>query len=94
MIYTNANFILFVPMTLQQFNTISQHREHRNLLLNGAFIGNRITEECNILLFQVHNQYVELFLNMETNQVLHARNFDSTDELTPYLNQIDLSGIN
>jgi hypothetical protein len=72
-------------MTIQQFNTISRHKDHRNLLLNGAFIGYRITDECNILLFQLQNQYVEVFLNMETNQVLHARNFEGTDELAPYL---------
>ena len=80
-------------MTLHQFNTISQHQEHRSLLLNGAYIGDRIEEACNILLFQLHNRYVEVFLNMETHQVLHTRDFQDTDELAPYLEIMDPSRI-
>jgi hypothetical protein len=76
-------------MTSHQFHTISQHQEHRSLLLNGAYIGDRIEEACNILLFQLHNRYVEVFLNMETHQVLHARVFQNTDELAPYLQIMD-----
>lgn len=72
-------------MTVQQINALSQHQQYRSLLLHGACIADRVEEDYTILLFQVHKQYVEVYLTLEENKVLHSRRFDDIEELRPYL---------
>lgn len=80
-------------MTLQHFNTLSQHIQHRNLLLNGVCLADRHTEDACALLFQLHNFYVEIFFTREGDEILHSRCFEDTEELTPYLDTVDVSGV-
>lgn len=72
-------------MTVQQMNALSQHHKYRSLLLNGACIADRVEEDYTILLFQIHNQYVEVYLTLEENKVLHSRHFEDIEELRAYL---------
>jgi hypothetical protein len=45
------------------------------------------------LLYQVNSFYVEVYYNKEYNPIKKFRSFSSTDELNPYLEQIDLNEI-
>lgn len=80
-------------MTLQHFNTLSQHIQHRKILLNGVCIAYRNTEESQALLFQLSSFYVEVFFNRDGDEVLYTRSFDNNEELDPYLESINLACI-
>jgi len=54
-------FPQFPNMTLQHFNTLSQHKKHRKLLVNGVWLADRETEDSTVLLFQLDAFYVEIF---------------------------------
>jgi hypothetical protein len=80
-------------MTLQQFKALSQDRQYRNLLLNGVCITSRDTEDNCILLFQLNGFYVEIYFDKNCDEIIDSRSFKETDELYPYLKNIDISEI-
>jgi hypothetical protein len=80
-------------MTLQHFNKLSQHKKHRNLLVNGVWLADRQTEESTILLFQMDSFYVEICFSKDGDEITQSNCFDSVDFLDPYLEEIDLSCI-
>lgn len=68
--------------------------EQKNIAFeSGAYLANRFIEGFRILLFQLEGFYVELFYHPETNEIAWARSFDSTDELEPYLQNINVSDL-
>lgn len=48
--------------------------------------------EHKILLYQIDGFYVEVYYNKEHNDIRKFRSFSSTNQLDPYLGQIDLTG--
>ena len=78
-------------MTLQHFNTLSEHKQHRKLLVNGTWLAERHTEDSNVLLFQLDTFYVEVYFTKQGDEIVHSHSFETTDELDPYLQDIDLS---
>ena len=60
---------------------------------NGTHIGERFDEEHNILLYQIDGFYVEVFYHREYNTIRRFRSFSSTEQLTPYLEQLNLKGL-
>lgn len=54
-------------------------------------MGERVTADAQVLLFQLDHFYVEVTFNKFTDEPISARSFESTDELAPYLQNIDLS---
>ena len=77
-------------MTTHSFNALSQHKQRRLLLNKGTFLADRATDECSIVLFQVEGLYVEVWYLREGDDIQGIRCFEDTDELDPYLPQIDL----
>lgn len=53
----------------------------------------RLTADAQVLLFQLDRFYVEVAFNKYTDEPISARSFESTDELAPYLQRIDLSEV-
>lgn len=88
-----AEDLNLLTMTIQQFTTLSKHDQLRTLLVRGACIAERETEDVPVLLFQLHQFYVEVIFNSECDEVIGTRNFDDLDELQPYLECISLSGV-
>jgi hypothetical protein len=82
-----------MPMNLQQFKTLSEEKQHRNLLLYGICVADKKTGNTHTLLFQLHSFYVEVFFNEDGDEVVDTRSFEDMDELEPYLEQIDLKGM-
>lgn len=82
-----------IPMNLKQFKTMSEEKQHRNLLLYGSCVADRMIGNTHILLFQLHGFYVEVFFNENGDEVINTRSFEDTDELLPYLEQIDVNGL-
>jgi hypothetical protein len=78
-------------MTLHHFNALSGDKQRKALLHKGVFVAHRETKEFSILLFQLDIFYVEIFFLKESDEIVWIKSFTCTDELEPYLNQIDLS---
>ncbi len=77
-------------MTLQHFTTLSKHKQYRNLIVNAVCVADRCTDDACVLLFQVKGFYVEVFFTKDGDEILSSRNFENTDDLQPYLEQIDI----
>lgn len=77
-------------MELHQFNTLSEDLQYKYLLVNGICIANRETEHNCILLFQLDSFYIELYFNQHCEQIISSRAFEDTDELSPYLEQLEI----
>jgi len=80
-------------MTLQHFRALEPHKQNRKLIAEGVCIADRKREEVQALLFQVDNFYVEVFFLHGEDEVLFTRCFEDTEELEPYLQDIDVSRV-
>jgi hypothetical protein len=72
-------------MTIQHFSALSQHKQHRHLLMDGSCIAERKEADIQVLLFQLGNFYVEVFFTSDGDEVIHTKSFEGTEELGPYL---------
>lgn len=88
---TTVPIVNIYVMTYQQFEALSARQQHRELLLNGVCIANRKTEHTEALLFQLNGFYMEVFFDLEGDEVLYSRSFDNTDDLYPYLSHINVN---
>lgn len=79
-------------MTLSEFEQMDEAAQ-MEAVWGGAFVAIRTDSENEILLYQVDSFYVEVYYNGEYNRIKKFRSFSSTDELIPYLEQIDLNEI-
>jgi hypothetical protein len=80
-------------MTLYHFKALGQDKQRKALLEKGAFIADRMTAGFCIYLFQIDKFYVEIFFIRESDEVVWIKSFESTDELEPYLNNINISSL-
>lgn len=78
-------------MTLKYFRRMSETKQFHRLLTKGVCVSERLTEDMQLLLFQLDRFYVEVAFSRITDEAVGARSFEDTDELAPYLETIDLS---
>ncbi|TMI63724.1 MAG: hypothetical protein E6H07_13220 [Bacteroidetes bacterium] len=76
-------------MTLYQFNMLNKTKQ-AEAVWNGVHIGEREDGPYNILLYQVHSFYVEVYYHRPHNSIIKFRSFSSTTQLAPYLEKIDI----
>lgn len=76
---------------LKHFQKLSEVVQFRELLVKGVCIGERRYRDALVLLFHMNRFYAEVFFDSRTDEVISTRSFESTDELQPYLEQIDLA---
>jgi hypothetical protein len=60
----------------------------------GVMIADRIEGEHRLILYQLDSFYIEIWYNMEDNEIQKVRSFENTEQLQPYLSQIDISVLN
>jgi murein L,D-transpeptidase YafK len=80
-------------MTIQQFRATSQYVQKSMIKLHGTFLLKRKTAETYAYLFQVDGFYAEVFFNEHNGNILEIKAFDNTDELEPYLDEVDISEV-
>jgi len=80
-----------LAITLYEFTALDE-MEQAEAIWDGVFLGDRKDGEHRILLYQIDDFYVEVFYHIEYNTLRRFRSFSSTNQLDPYLNQIDLTG--
>lgn len=76
-------------MTLVHFKTLSEESQLRFLFTFGVDIGNRLSGEYQITLFQIGAFYVELISSSET-LLCRINPFDDTNLLEPYFDDFDI----
>ncbi len=83
--------IYYKTMTLYDFIALDE-QEQAEAVWNGVFIADREDQEHRILLYQIDSFYVEVYYHKEYNVIRRFRPFSSTDQLQPYLEQINIIG--
>jgi len=76
-------------MTLYQFNALEE-MEQAEAVWSGTHVGDRQDEQHNILLYQIDGFYVEVYYHREHNEIVRFRSFSSTEQLLPYLGEINI----
>jgi hypothetical protein len=84
-------FFYLSDMTLYQFRLLDVEEQLGTAIYEGDFVGDRIEENYMVLLYQVHSFYVEVYYSPISNEILKHRSFSSTNQLEPYLSQVNLS---
>jgi hypothetical protein len=79
-------------MTFEFFNSLS-YRQQTELVLQGTFLADRLTDEHYVKLYNVHTFYVEVFFEDSTHLITNFRAFRNEDHLLwPYLCQLPIAG--
>lgn len=77
-------------MQLSVFRKLSSRQQHELVATKGALLWQRQSKNFHIYLYQLGSFYVELFFFKESGEFATIKPFDNTDELTPYLREIDV----
>lgn len=77
-------------MKIEEFNELSPEDQHRTVARRGVMLRDRITHSFMIFLYALDGFYIELFFHKASGVLAALKPFDSTDGLTPYLEEIDL----
>jgi hypothetical protein len=78
-------------MTLYQFNLLEKHEQAETIFSKGVFLAERTNKQFGVLLYQIDGFYVEVIIPRDHQKPGRFRSFRSTDQLTPYLNSIEIS---
>ena len=77
-------------MKLTEFNLLDEIQQAEALLNYGVLIAERMYKEFRILLYQLHQFYVEVYYRQYRKIVDYIVSSNSTDILQPYLDQINI----
>ena len=66
--------------------------EQAEAVWSGVHIADREDQDHRILLYLIDSFYMEVYYHKEYNVIRRFRPFSSTEQLQPYLNQIDILG--
>jgi hypothetical protein len=80
-------------MTIYEFLALDEI-EQAEAVWAGVMIADRIEGEHRLILYQLDSFYIEIWYNMEDNEIQKVRSFENTEQLQPYLSQIDISVLN
>lgn len=78
-------------MTLYEYILLRPEEQANVTWKHGAFIAVADKGTLKVLLYQIDSFYVEVYYNCELGRIEEFRCFDSTDQLDPFLEAIDLS---
>ena len=79
-------------MTLYEFNYLDE-QEQIEAIWDAVEIGKRKDDVYEYNLYQIGSFYAELKYNIERKFIRSIKSFKTTDLLTPYLDDIDISEI-
>jgi len=80
-------------MTLIYFKHLTKNQKKTTVLRHGSFLCEKSYGLFRTMLYQVDGFYVEVYFTRFSKEVLWFRSFDSTKNLQPYLQQIDISSL-
>jgi hypothetical protein len=80
-------------MTLHEFNKLDKKEQSHVVWEHGVHLATRLTVLYTKALYQIEGFYAEVIYDQQENKIVRISGFHSTEELAPYLKQIDLSWI-
>jgi hypothetical protein len=80
-------------MTLYYFKSLNRKQMKLVVLRTGIFLSEKNYGLFRTMLYQVDGFYVEIFFTKFSKDAIWFRSFDSTKNLQPYLQQIDISAL-
>jgi hypothetical protein len=80
-------------MKLSEFILLNEDEKRVVVLHVGVLVAKRTSDGCCVFLFQLGSFYVEVFCNLADKAVQEYRAYTEVDQLTPYLDSIELDGL-
>ena len=80
-------------LSLDEFKNLPQELQFNLLHKHGVYVGKRVVGEQIVVLLQLHGFYVEVYYRQYRKTISHILTSDTTEILQPYLNQINLKGL-
>ena len=77
-------------MSSDDFNA-SGFKQKTELVLEGTFLADRLTDMYYIRLYNLHQFYVEVFFDDHTHQIVHFRAFENTMFVMPYVDDLKIA---
>lgn len=77
-------------LRLKDFLELSEKEQFDLLHTNGVHVGKRKNGRQTVILFQLHEFYVEVFYKQYRKVIDHIRTSGSTEILQPYLDQVHI----
>lgn len=77
-------------LSLAEFMDLPQELQFEVLHKHGVYVGKRKIQRQTVVLFQLHDFYVEVYYRQYRKIVDHIVSSNSTDILQPYLDQINI----
>ena len=77
-------------MKPRQINTPNEAEQADKLLKDGILVAQRKEQYCNIFLYQVEGNYIEVFIHEHFNVIIKVNRFTNTLHLEPYLSYINI----
>ena len=78
-------------MEFEVFNRLPKEKQHKLVAKEGVMLRERRTPNFIIFLYGLEGFYVELFFHRNSGTFATIKSFDNMDELSPYLEEIDVS---
>lgn len=79
---------------LAEYNQLAEEQQMDILHRDGAYVGKRKLGKQTVVLFQLYGFYVEVFYKQYRKQIDHTVSTSNPDILHPYIDQIDVKGLN
>lgn len=80
-------------MTDKTYTTTLDIERARSLWEKGVFLAERTVGYHRLMLYQLHDVYVEVVWHTHFNVVLRVATFTDTEHLEPYLQEISLESL-
>jgi hypothetical protein len=80
-------------MTDKTYTTTTEIERARALWEKGVFLAERTVGYHKLMLYQLHDIYVEVAWHTHFNVALRVKTFTDTDLLAPYLEKISLENL-
>lgn len=77
-------------MKIEEFKELSQEEQHKAVARKGVMLRDRLTHSFMIFLYALDGFYIELFFHKSSGVFATLKPFDNIDELSPYLEEIDV----
>jgi hypothetical protein len=77
-------------MTLYDFIALSDN-DQADITWNGVYLGARIDNESQVILYSLYNFYVEVYYSPALNEIQRLRPFRNISQVQPYIDGISLS---
>jgi hypothetical protein len=77
-------------MQFEEFRKLSLDEQHKIVSNKGVMLRERLTHSFLIFLYGLDGFYIELFFHKKSGIFATLKPFNNLDELSPYLEDIDL----